>query len=91
MRIALGVEYNGTHFKGWESQPGHRTVQACLEKALSKVANTAIKVIVAASPWDLPYRDATKSANEVISRSLVMRKIRLSSGDAKINNKIGAA
>ena len=47
MRIALGVEYNGTHFKGWESQPGHRTVQACLEKALSKVANTAIKVIAA--------------------------------------------
>ncbi|MBL4851871.1 MAG: tRNA pseudouridine(38-40) synthase TruA [Gammaproteobacteria bacterium] len=47
MRIALGVEYNGTHFKGWESQPGQRTVQGCLEVALSKVANAEIKVVAA--------------------------------------------
>ncbi len=47
MRIALGVEYNGSRFKGWECQPGHRTVQTCLEAALSKVANTSIKVVAA--------------------------------------------
>ncbi|MBL1432665.1 MAG: tRNA pseudouridine(38-40) synthase TruA [Gammaproteobacteria bacterium] len=47
MRIALGVEYNGTDFKGWESQPCQRTVQGCLESALSKVANTTIKTIAA--------------------------------------------
>ncbi len=46
-RIALGVEYNGTHFKGWESQPNQRTVQGCLETALSKVANTETKTIAA--------------------------------------------
>lgn len=46
-RIALGVEYNGTHFKGWESQPNQRTVQGCLETALSKVADSEIKTIAA--------------------------------------------
>lgn len=47
MRIALGVEYNGSRFKGWERQPGQRTVQTCLESALSKIANTAITVAAA--------------------------------------------
>lgn len=47
MRIALGVEYNGSGFKGWERQPGERTVQDCLERALSKVADS--EVVVAAA------------------------------------------
>lgn len=39
-RYALGLEYDGTAFMGWQSQshPG-RTVQACVEDALSKVAD----------------------------------------------------
>ena len=47
MRIALGVEYNGSGYKGWEKQPGQVTVQACLEQALSKIANTPISVAAA--------------------------------------------
>lgn len=39
MRIALGVEYDGTHFHGWQYQGDVRSVQECLEAALSKVAN----------------------------------------------------
>ncbi|SEH04540.1 tRNA pseudouridine(38-40) synthase TruA [Candidatus Venteria ishoeyi] len=47
-RIALGVEYNGYAFKGWQSQrSGVRTVQQCVEKALSKVANQPIAVMCA--------------------------------------------
>ena len=44
MRIALGVEYNGTHFYGWQRQQEVDTVQARLEKALSTVANEPITV-----------------------------------------------
>ena len=47
MRIALGVEYAGTHFCGWQYQPHARTVQGELQKAVSKVANHEIEVFAA--------------------------------------------
>lgn len=37
-RIAVGLEYDGTAFAGWQSQPGLRTVQALAERALSRIA-----------------------------------------------------
>ncbi|HEB63806.1 MAG TPA: tRNA pseudouridine(38-40) synthase TruA [Gammaproteobacteria bacterium] len=47
MRIALGVEYNGQSFFGWQIQEGVRTVQGCLETALSKVANHPVQLFCA--------------------------------------------
>jgi tRNA pseudouridine38-40 synthase len=47
MRFALGVEYDGSDFSGWESQPRQRTVQSTLESALSSVADGAIKTVCA--------------------------------------------
>jgi tRNA pseudouridine38-40 synthase len=47
MKIALGLEYNGSGFKGWQSQPGARTVQDSVEAALTKVADHPIKVVCA--------------------------------------------
>jgi len=38
-KIALGLEYDGAAFSGWQTQRHARTVQACLEEALSKVAD----------------------------------------------------
>jgi len=35
-RVALGVSYNGRHYDGWQSQPGGRTVQDHLERALTQ-------------------------------------------------------
>ena len=47
-RFALGLEYDGTAFMGWQRQ-GHagRTVQAYVEAALTRVANHPIKVTCA--------------------------------------------
>lgn len=42
MRIALGIEYNGHGFYGWQVQPNRVTIQGCLQDALSKVANESI-------------------------------------------------
>ncbi|UBQ04835.1 tRNA pseudouridine(38-40) synthase TruA [Tepidimonas taiwanensis] len=38
-RIALGVSYLGTAYQGWQSQPGGRTVQDQLERALATFAD----------------------------------------------------
>ncbi|NQY27528.1 MAG: tRNA pseudouridine(38-40) synthase TruA [Piscirickettsiaceae bacterium] len=47
MRVALGVEYDGTAFSGWQVQPSQRTVQGCIEDALTKVANHPVRVVAA--------------------------------------------
>ena len=47
MRIALGVEYDGSGYCGWQSQPDGRTVQDALQLALSQVASASISVIAA--------------------------------------------
>jgi len=47
VRVALGIEYDGTDFSGWQVQPNQRTVQGCLQQALSKVANHEVKVTAA--------------------------------------------
>ncbi len=47
MRIALGVEYDGSPYCGWQSQPDGRTVQDELQLALSRIACEPIAVIAA--------------------------------------------
>ncbi|MEH0687824.1 tRNA pseudouridine(38-40) synthase TruA [Vibrio cholerae] len=44
MRIALGIEYNGTQYYGWQRQKEVKSVQEALEKALSVVANHPVEV-----------------------------------------------
>ena len=47
MRIALGVEYDGSGFCGWQSQPGGCAVQDHLEMALARIAGHAVRVTAA--------------------------------------------
>jgi tRNA pseudouridine38-40 synthase len=47
MRIALGLEYEGSGFHGWQSQAGGGTVQDALEEALSIVAAAPTRVACA--------------------------------------------
>jgi tRNA pseudouridine38-40 synthase len=42
MRIALGIEYDGSAFYGWQRQRTGRTVQQCLEEGISQVANQPV-------------------------------------------------
>jgi len=45
MKLALGVEYLGTNFHGWQLQKsGIRTVQQVVEEALSSIADEPIRV-----------------------------------------------
>ncbi|MBS1159712.1 MAG: tRNA pseudouridine synthase [Proteobacteria bacterium] len=47
MRIALGLEYCGTNFHGWQSQPSGATVQDVLQAALTAIAGQFVGVICA--------------------------------------------
>lgn len=47
MRIALGIEYNGHGFYGWQAQREVVTVQGTLEAALAKVANEPVHLFCA--------------------------------------------
>ena len=44
MRIALGIEYEGTSFFGWQKQRVFNTIQAHVEQALSAIAGHSITV-----------------------------------------------
>jgi tRNA pseudouridine38-40 synthase len=47
MRIALGLEYDGSRYNGWQSQPDVPNVQDMLQKALSGIAGEHIAVLAA--------------------------------------------
>ncbi len=46
-RIALGLEYDGRAFRGWQTQPGGVAVQDHLEAALARVHGTPVRTICA--------------------------------------------
>ncbi|GAA4777605.1 tRNA pseudouridine synthase A [Microbacterium gilvum] len=46
-RIRLDIAYDGTNFRGWARQPALRTVQGTLEAALSRIAGSAVQLVVA--------------------------------------------
>ncbi|MGP1932538.1 MAG: tRNA pseudouridine(38-40) synthase TruA [Arsenophonus sp. ET-YP4-MAG3] len=46
-KIALGIEYSGSHYYGWQRQQQIQSIQACLEIALTKVANESIQIYCA--------------------------------------------
>ena len=46
-RIALGIQYDGAAFSGWQSQPHGNTVQDVLESALRQFAGVALPTTVA--------------------------------------------
>lgn len=47
MRVALGIEYDGSSYTGWQSQPDGKTVQDVLQLALSKISGESVTVIAA--------------------------------------------
>jgi tRNA pseudouridine38-40 synthase len=47
MRIALGVEYDGSGFRGWQSQAEGNTAQDVLQSVLGQIAGEKISIIAA--------------------------------------------
>lgn len=47
MRIAVGIEYHGAAYRGWQSQPHAPSIQQVAEDALSRVANAPVSLTCA--------------------------------------------
>jgi len=47
VRIALGIEYDGAGFNGWQTQSDGRAVQDAVERALREIAGTPIATVCA--------------------------------------------
>ena len=47
MRLALGIEYDGSPFSGWQIQPDAFTIQGEVERGLSQIAAEPIRVFCA--------------------------------------------
>lgn len=66
MRIALGLEYDGSAFCGWQTQPAGCSVQDSLERALAAIAATPVDVTCAGrtdagvhASWQVVHFEAT--------------------------------
>ena len=46
-RIALLVQYDGSHYSGWQKQKNASTVQEILDRALLKITNHKVKTFAA--------------------------------------------
>ena len=46
-RVALLVQYDGTHYSGWQKQKNATTVQEILDRALLRITNNTVKTFAA--------------------------------------------
>ncbi len=44
MRVALLIQYDGSHYYGWQVQTDPQTIQGEIERALTKVFETEIRL-----------------------------------------------
>jgi tRNA pseudouridine38-40 synthase len=47
VRVAVGIEYDGSAYAGWQTQAGPRTIQQVTEAALSRIADEPVRLTCA--------------------------------------------
>ncbi|MFA5685354.1 MAG: tRNA pseudouridine(38-40) synthase TruA [Lysobacteraceae bacterium] len=97
MRLALGIEYEGTDFLGWQRLSHGRTLQAALEDALGFVADQPVEAVAAGrtdagvhaicqvvhfdAPVMRPLHGWLRGANTRLPHSMAVRWVREVSDD----------
>ena len=76
MRMALGLEYDGAPFHGWQSQADASGAQDAIERALSRIA--AVVSSMNAAP--LHFGSALHTLKRKFLRSWVPRSVWFTSG-----------
>ena len=89
-RLRIELAYDGTNFSGWAVQPDRRTVQQCVEEALSKIARINVETIVAGRT-DAGVHATGQVIHVDVPESLVLEDLgyklnRILDEDVRINN-----
>jgi tRNA pseudouridine38-40 synthase len=85
------LEYDGTHYAGWQRQPGHPTIQAAVEEALASVAQERIAIVGAGrtdagvhalgqvasfrTEKPLPSEDWIRALNALLPKDICVRSV----------------
>jgi len=91
-RIALGIEYDGSAYSGWQEQAHARGVQGELERALAQVAGHPLsltaagrtdagvhalgQVITFSTAWRHSVEELQRALNAVLPKDIAVRELR---------------
>ncbi|MCM1310256.1 MAG: tRNA pseudouridine(38-40) synthase TruA [Bacteroides sp.] len=93
-RYFMTLAYRGEPFHGWQSQPGERTVQSELERALSTILRTPTTIVGAGrtdagvnasmmvAHFDAPHLPEPRAINALVAPDIVVSEIRQVADDA---------
>ncbi len=74
--IKCVIEYNGLGFNGWQTQPGLRTVQEELHKAIEIVTRDKIREVIASGRTDSGVHAKAQVINFYLPRECDLQKLR---------------
>jgi len=74
-RYKLTLEYDGTDFSGWQTQPGFRTIQHEIERSLKTIFNQEV-IVIGAGRTDAGVHALGQVANFSIDSSLPLDRIK---------------
>jgi len=76
--IKIVLEYNGTHYHGFQRQPGRLTIQEALEEVLSRVLSRPMKIKSASGRTDTGVHAAGQIVNFLTESELPLWRIQKS-------------
>ena len=83
----IKIEYEGTHFVGWQSQKNGKSIQDTIEKVLKKILKTKIRII-GAGRTDKGVHAFSQYASFKVKKKIENKKVFLDSANYFLKNKL---
>ena len=83
----IKIEYEGTHFVGWQSQKNGKSIQDSIEKVLKKILKTKIRII-GAGRTDKGVHAFSQYASFKVKKKIENKKVFLDSANYFLKNKL---